>query len=349
MARNANAHNSVKSRKVGFSEGGRIWARLLPVILVGPIFANMFWRTALSSGLLLVSPWLCSMVVLAQTDQSLSPCTSSSAKSGDTSVKPRSDAPKVIIDEVRFTGPIHLAESVVNGIIAEWNAGDEDTTNEAWLNGFVEVGIRSAWQDRGYFRVTIGRAEAEPLGGDLHEQHFRVTVPINEGLQYHLGDVTFVDANPYSQGELREIIPLRDGEIFDISTIRRGIEALNKKYTKIGFVDFTAVPKTEVDDKLQRISLTFELDKQKQYRIRVLSVVGLDPPLEKALRSKMISGDFFDPTVIDDFVKQNRSSLPGNLNERDYLHETRNISLGTVDLSFDFRTLDSRGCLEAIP
>jgi hypothetical protein len=99
----------------------------------------MFWRTALSSGPLLVSLWLCSVPLHAQTDQSHSPCTSSSATIADASVELGGDHPTVIIDEVRFDGPIHLADSVVNGIVAEFNAIDEDATNEAWLNEFVEA------------------------------------------------------------------------------------------------------------------------------------------------------------------------------------------------------------------
>jgi hypothetical protein len=308
----------------------------------------MFWRTALSSGAFLVSVWLCSVPLHAQADQSHSPCTSSSATSVDVSVEPGGDHPKVTIDEVRFDGPIHLADSVVNGIVAELNHGDADVTRNDWLVGFVEGGIRSAWQDRGYFRVTAGPAQAEPLGGDSHEQHFRVIVPINEGLQYHLGDLTFVDANAFSPGELRSLIPLQEGEIFDVSKIRAGIEALNKKYTAIGYIDFTAVPKTEIDDKLQRISLTLQLDEQKQYRIREVRVVA-DPGILAVLGPKLVSGEIFNAAAIDDFVRQNRSSLPANLSQKDYLQAKRDTRLGTVDLSLDFRALDARGCHEAIP
>ena len=237
----------------------------------------------------------------------------------------------------------------MNGIVAEFNAGDEDATNEAWVNEFVEAGIRNAWQERGYFRVTAGRASAEPLGGDLQERHFRLTVPINEGLQYHLGDLVFVDANAFSSSDLRNIIPLQGGEIFDISKIRAGIAALIRKYAAIGYIDFTTVPKTEIDDKLQRISLTLEVDEQKQYRLRDVNVAGLDPVLEALLRSGLVSGAYFNPEVIDDFIKQNRASLPANLRKEDYLHAERNTLLGIVDLSLDFRALESPDCREAIP
>ena len=218
-----------------------------------------------------------------------------------------------------------------------------DATNGKWVNEFVEAGLRDAWQDRGYFRVTAGRAEIESLGGELY-QHFRVFVPINEGLQYHLGALVFTGGNAFSSGELRELIPLHEGEIFDISKIRAGIAALTKKYDANGYVDFTAVPKTDIDDKLQRISLTLELDEQQRYRIQTVNVIGLDAALDEVLRSEFVPGNVFNPESIDAFVKQNRPSLPVNLSDSDYLQVKRDTRLGIVDLSFDFRPLNERPC-----
>jgi hypothetical protein len=307
----------------------------------------MLCRTALSSALFFVSLCLYSIPVRAQTEQSWSPCPTSPTKTVDAPLEVGGDHPKVVIDEVRFDAPIHLPESVVDDVIAQWNEADVDATDNGWVNRFVEGGVRDAWQDRGYFRVTVGRAEAEPLGGDSHEQHFRISIPISEGVQYHLGELTFINASAFSSGELQNLIPLREGEIFDVSKIRAGIAALTKKYDAIGFIDFTAVPKTEIDDKLQRISLTLEFDEQKQYRIGEVRVVA-DPGLLATMGNKLVHGEIFDPTAIADFVNQHRSSLPANLSERDYLHATRNTRLGIADLYLDFRALDSRGCREAI-
>lgn len=303
------------------------------------IFGNMNCRAALSSGpWLLISISLCAAPICAQVDQA--PCSSSALNSAVATT----DHPKAMIDDVSFDGPIHLSQSVTNEIIAGFNEGDADATREDWVAGFVEVGIRSAWQDRGYFRVTVGQVETQPLGVYSDEQHFRVVIPLNEGLQYHLGDLSFVDAHAFSPSELRDLIPLREGEIFDISKIRAGIEALNKKYAASGFIDFTAVPETEIDDKLQRISLTLRLDEQKQYRIRDVTVAGLDSALEMVLRSEFAQGEVFNPQRIDEFVKQHRPLLPAKLNREDYLKAKRDTRLGIVDLSFDFRKLDSHGC-----
>jgi hypothetical protein len=303
----------------------------------------MPWRTAFSSGPLLVILFLlCIAPVRAQVDRQSPPCSSSSVKSASATAE--APHPKVVIDEMRFDGPIHLPDSVINEMVADANNAELDAANGAWVNQFAEAGIRDAWQSRGYFRVSVEPTEVELLGGDAPERHFRVTVHIDEGLQYHLGDLTFANSNPnasvnaLSPSELREAIPLREGELFDVRAIRAGIEALYKKYAAIGFIDFTAVPELEIDDKLQRISITLRLDEQKQYRVREVNVIGLDRALDAILRSEVVPGDIFNSTAIDDFVKKNRSSLPTNLRREDYLQAKRDTRQGIVDLSLDFRS-----------
>ena len=158
----------------------------------------MPWRTAFSSGplLLILILLLCIAPVRAQVDRQSLPCSSSSVKGASATDEAEALHPKVVIDEVRFDGPIHLPDSAINEMVADANNVELDTANSVWVNQFAKAGIRDAWQSRGYFRVSLEPTEVEPLGGDAHERHFRVTVHINEGLQYHLGDLTFANSNP---------------------------------------------------------------------------------------------------------------------------------------------------------
>lgn len=303
----------------------------------------MPWRTAFSSGFLLILILLlCIEPVGAQVDRQSPPCSPSSVSNASATDEAEAPHPKVVIDEVKFDGPIHLPDSVINEVIADANSAGLDAIDGAWVNMFAEAGIRDAWQSRGYFKVSLRPTEVEPLRGDSHEQHFRVTVQIDEGLQYHLGDLTFADGSAFSHGELRPLIPLREGEILDVSKIREGIAELVQKYAAAGFIDFTAVPETEIDDKLQRISITLRLDEEKQYRLREVNVAGLEPALDAVLRAELVPGDIFNSTAIDDFVMKNRSFLPMNLRREDYVQAKRDTRLGIVDLSLDFRGCRNR-------
>jgi outer membrane protein assembly factor BamA len=248
--------------------------------------------------------------------------------------------PKVVIEHIDFDGPIHLADSAVTRIIAEFN-NEELTTNKAWLDQFVEIGLRGAWQNEGYYRVKP-TAEARSLGGDSDEEHFAVTAHVEEGLRYHLGELRFVNVRTgaipvFPESQLQHAFPMQPGEFFDVSRVRDGIQALARLYGSQGYSDFTATPKTEIDDNLQRISLVMALDEQTQFRVNEITLVGLEPALEARLKSVIRTGEVFDAEVIKDLLEQNRGLLPQYWSFNDDLQLRRNVRAGTVDVVIDVR------------
>jgi outer membrane protein assembly factor BamA len=241
---------------------------------------------------------------------------------------------KVVVESIHFDGPIQLSENDVAQIIAKANQRILDAGSSGWLEELREIGMRGAWQDRGYFKVMVA-AEAHSLGSDSVEERFLVTAHVDEGVQYHLGDLRFVGGT-IPEPELQEVFPMHGGELFDVSLVRKGIQALTKLYGSRGYIDFTAVPDTDVDNDLQRISLVMHLDEQKQYRVGNLDILGLAPGLEARLRSIMRPGDVFNPEALHDFYMETPSvdlSDPSS----SPLEMHRDVKAGIVNLEFDFR------------
>jgi hypothetical protein len=240
---------------------------------------------------------------------------------------------KVIIDRMEFDRPVHLSVSEVDQIIKEANEMEMDADSSDWLDELAEIQLRSAWQDQGYFKIAID-PHAQSIGGDSEYERFVVNVHIlNEGPQYHLGNLQFTGGTAFSEAELRQAFPLQEGEIFSVKQVRVGIEALTKLYGAHGYIDFTAVPDTEANDDLQRIDLAFKLDEQKQFRVGSFEIRGIDPTLEAHMRSIAVPGDVFNMATITTFFKENRSVLPPRA--LDNLEIRRNVSTGIADLTFD--------------
>jgi hypothetical protein len=107
-------------------------------------------------------------------------------------------------------------------------------------------------------------------------------------------------------------------------------------YSSKGYIDFTAVPLTNVDENLQRIDLVMQLNEQRQYRVGSLEIQGLDPGLEAGLRSIIVPGEAIKMESITAFFKENRSALPPRA--LDNLEIRRDVRTGIVDLTFDART-----------
>jgi hypothetical protein len=304
-------------------------------------------KAALTFGLLVV---LCGLVGPAPSWAQLSSAPQSCSSSPGTNENSQTNAVgnvrnsdgtgdvhrKVIVDRIEFDRPVHLSDFDVDQIIKTANEmeADADADPSPWVDELAEIGLRSAWQDQGYFKIVL-TAHAKSIGGDSDHERFLVAVHVeNEGPQFHLGDILFTGGTGIPEAELRQVIPLREGEIFSVAKVRASIEALTKLYGSHGYIDFTVVPDTEVDEHLQRISIVMHLDEQKQFHVGSIEIRGLDPNLEARLRSIIVPGHVFVDQSIDAFFKENQSILPARALE-DHLQLTRNVRTGIVDITFD--------------
>ena len=251
---------------------------------------------------------------------------------------PPAPATRGSIEEIKFEGQIHLSAIFLDKLIAglkqhEFGSGSE------WLNEIQEVPIRGAWQDNGYFKV-MTTAESQLIDSDFTHLCFSVTVRVDEGMQYRLKDVSFRSSDPdtplvFPPERLRRLILLQDGDIFSVDPIRNGLEALRKLYGAYGYIDLTVTPFMDVDDFTQTISLRLELDNQRQFRIGKAEVWGPNPEFESLLRSRFKPGDILNYQAVEDFLKENTSTLPADVSPSD-VELRRNVKYGTVDLRFDF-------------
>lgn len=191
---------------------------------------------------------------------------------------------RVAIERVDFDGPIHLSQSDIAQAIKEANHDPFDANHSEWIEEFAEVGLRQLWLDRGFFNALV-TAEARPLSRNSSIQRFLVTAHVNEGLQYRLEGIRFAgNETDVPESKLRGAVPIADGDLFSVSRIRDGIDALTRLFGSLGYIDFTAVPDTEENDNSRQISVVFNLDLQKQFRVGKVEVRTVNSKLEARLR-----------------------------------------------------------------
>jgi len=243
---------------------------------------------------------------------------------------------KATVDDVRIEGTTHLPYDVQRqltiSILETEFAGEPDN----WLSGLEEVGIDGFLRNHGYFRAT-SRAKAKLVGGDLTHKHFRVTIQLVAGRQYRLEKIRFEGDRAFSEEELRPLIRLREGDVFDVSKVREGLDAIYRNYGSKGFVDATPEPITEIDEAHGRISLTIKVDEQQQYRVGRFEILGLDQELESQLKSLLKPGEIYNSRLVYDFFREHEAVLPNDVwpESMRINRDTRTCLLSGV---FDFRT-----------
>ncbi|HKO03755.1 MAG TPA: POTRA domain-containing protein [Candidatus Acidoferrales bacterium] len=245
----------------------------------------------------------------------------------------------MFIDAVRFEGttdfPDSLRQELISGLLQKRFMASEDWRRE------VENTVRSAWQDQGFFTVTVD-PEFQLLSGDEKQQHYSAFIRIDEGLQYRLGELHIINSNPkdnlapFPPEILREQVPLQRGDLFSVEKIRQGLEALARLYGTRGYIDSTSNLVSDVDQERRVVSLTIEVDAGVQFKLKNLEITGANPGMESQLRSFLKSGEALDTGALREFVKNNAEKLPPDVWRRRFLF-LREPTAGTVDLKIDLR------------
>jgi len=247
--------------------------------------------------------------------------------------------PKIIIDDVSFDGPVSLPHAALEEIIESLTTHAIDA-DPKWLEVLEEVPIRGAWQDHGYFKAEAS-AKAIPHGGDATYQHYSVIFHVNEGSLYWLGDITFRSADPderlvFSTDELRKLLSIHTGDLFIADKIRKSLDALKALYRSKGFIDFSPVPLTEVDDKRHLVSLDFVLDQRAQYRIGKITICGSNLEFEAEVNSRFASGEVFNSEPFEAFFQSHQAALgPHFFPENIEIH--RDIKAGTLAIKISLK------------
>jgi len=243
---------------------------------------------------------------------------------------------KATVDDVRIEGATYLPSRVQRQLTISILKTEFVGETDNWLSGLEEVGINGFLRNHGYFRAT-SRAKAELIGGDPTRKHYRVTIQLDAGPQYRLEKITFEGDKAFSEAELRPLIRLRDGEVFDVSRVREGIDAIYGNYGSKGFVDATPEPITEIDEAHRRISLTIKVDEQRQYRVGRFEILGLDQELESQLKSILKPGEIYNSKLVYDFFREHKAALPSDV-WPESMRVNRDVRSGLLSGVFDFRT-----------
>lgn len=279
---------------------------------------------------------LCFIPTSAQVSPRLQSC--SPYNSGTNSNEP--PAPRIVIDRIDFVPPGIPDElkTQLNQVVRE----TRQRVRSGWADELAEVVVEGTLQDQGYFK-SQSRIETKILSNDAVLQHVSITLHINLGLQYRLQKITFrspYDDQPlvFPADELRKSIPVADGELFNASKIREGIDSLKKLYGSHGYIDFVAEPATDADDTTHLIYVDMVLDQQKPFRIGRVKVITPEPKLQKLVESEFKPGQIVDTRALAAFFEVSQSELPPGTSLQDVDVARRDVKAGIADLNFNLLT-----------
>ena len=275
------------------------------------------------------------------------------------------EGPKVKVGKIKFTGNHAFSDrKLIRAMrhdrpyqiplyITEINVMHK-TYDRDKLNEDLEVGIRGLYQDNGYFRVLVKEPILEnidtrnnrlgmpvPVMGRSNGKAVNITIPIEEGPRYKMGTLKIVSADPDKSlslkvEALKGAFPIKQGDLLNVSKLRKAMKDYSSIYGEYGFIDFTPEPDFDIDDTNKIINLTLKFDEQKQYYVRRIDFSGNTTTRDKVIRRELLidEGQLFNKRAWEmSILRLNQLDYFDRIEEDKAVEIKRNTKEGTVDLN----------------
>ncbi|GAA0574905.1 outer membrane protein assembly factor BamA [Halomonas salifodinae] len=168
------------------------------------------------------------------------------------------------------------------GRIFGWFSKDE-YSREA-LAGDLER-LRAFYLDRGYVNFDIASTQVA-ISPD--QSQIFITVNVDEGRQYRLGDIRFEGDLIIPPSEARALVAATPGEIFSRSEVTASVEALRSRLGAEGFTFAEIEPVPQVRDDGETVDLLLAVNPGRRAYVRRIDFVGNTTTQDEVLRREMI-------------------------------------------------------------
>jgi len=262
------------------------------------------------------------------------------------------EGPKVKVGSVRFTGNTvfssrELTRSMKYSRAAgapPWFYWFHKTYDKDRIEADLE-NIRDLYRDHGYFYALAKEPETKMVDTRRRYPFFffswgrgkrvDLAIPVEEGLQYHLGRFVIRGNKLFTQQQLAPVLRLKPGDVFSLAKVRKAIENYTKLYGQFGYINFTASPDIEPDNKRKLINLALDFEEDKQFIVHRIEFSGNTKTRDKVIRRELLvnEGDMFNSQWWDlSVLRINQLGFFDTVKKEDY-DISQNTNNGTVDVN----------------
>ncbi len=249
------------------------------------------------------------------------------------------EGPKVKIGDIRFEGnKVFSTRRLVRGMkytrpvgAPPWFYWFHKTYDKEKVLADLELNVRTLYQDNGYFYVVLKEPQTK-MTDTKHRWPFfffswgrgkrvDVTISVEEGVQYRLGKFVIRGNKLFKQEQIAPVLQLKTGDVFNLGKVRKSIENFQKLYGAYGYINFTATPDIEPDNKKKVINLALDFEEEKQYFVHRIEFSGNTKTRDKVIRRELLldEGNVFSSELWDlSVLRVNQLGFFDQVKKEDY-------------------------------
>ncbi len=145
-----------------------------------------------------------------------------------------------------------------------------------------------------------------------------ITIKIEENDQYRIGDVKVTGSKLFKEEQIKAVLGLTPGEVFNGTVLRKGFDNLKKLYGNYGYINYSPVPNQDIDEQNKLVNLVINIDEDRQFFVNRIAFTGNSVTRDKVIRREIMvdEGNVFNSQAWDMSLLR--------LNQLGYFEEIKN-------------------------
>jgi outer membrane protein insertion porin family len=195
---------------------------------------------------------------------------------------------KVAVKEVRFEGNDafsgkRLREAMETETDGFWFWQDGEFDEDVWRADLSQR-LPDFYGSHGYLDM---RVVSDSVAVDESEGRMRLTVVVDEGARYTVGDVEVVGNSRFSRTDLRELVQIQPGEIFDTAAVDKTQADLQNLYADDGYIYASITPVRRQRPDTTIVDVTWQIQEGDPAHVRHVVIRGNTVTHESVIRRQI--------------------------------------------------------------
>ena len=185
----------------------------------------------------------------------------------------------------------------LSDVVPWWNFMADQQYQKQLLAGDLEK-LRSHYVDNGYIRF---KTESTQVSMTPDKQGIYITLKVNEGAQYKLGNIILTGDLLDKEQALRGLLALNSGELYSGASVTATEESLSRYLSRFGYAYPKVSTYPEINDEKHTVNLTIAVEPGPRIYVRRINFAGNDVTKDEVLRREMrqMEGTWLSNRLID--------------------------------------------------
>ncbi|MFZ4403544.1 MAG: outer membrane protein assembly factor BamA [Pseudobdellovibrionaceae bacterium] len=199
------------------------------------------------------------------------------------------ESDKVKVMKITFLGNKKLSDQTLKSKMATVEGGyfsalsGSGQYKQEAFDRDVQI-LRFLYYNQGYVKAVVDRPQVYVTPD---KKSIYITIKIEEGEQYHVGEVDIAGDILFPRDEIFEAMKIDNNDIFAYDVLQKDIADLTAKYGDLGYAYANVIPRTRFRDEERKVDLVFEFDKGQKVYFGKFTVIGNSKTRDKVVRREM--------------------------------------------------------------